>query len=102
MISRSDGRKDDAGKLRASLFPWDAWNELLSVLEHGAKTYGEHSWRRLENGRVRYMDAAHRHWRSAAWGPTRDADSRLLHSAHACINMAFVTALDLVEEIKNK
>jgi hypothetical protein len=57
----TEGKKDDAGKLRFSLLPVEALAELVRVLEFGAKMYGVDNWKRLENGRLRFWDATQRH-----------------------------------------
>jgi hypothetical protein len=88
-----DGRKDDAGKLRWSLVPWPALRQVVRVLEHGARKYGEENWRELDDGPRRYWDAAARHMIAWADGETHDPESGINHLAHAACSMLFILAL---------
>jgi len=70
------GEKFDGGKLRMSLLPASALNEILSVLEFGAQKYAPDNWRKVDNLRERYFNAAHRHL-SAWWsGERNDQDAK--------------------------
>lgn len=80
---RVSGRKDDAGKLRWDLVPWDAMRSVVRVLEHGADKYGEHNWRNVQNARTRYFAAGMRHLLDWWGGEERDPDSGESHLAHA-------------------
>jgi len=42
----TEGRKDDAGKLRMELIPVKPWQELARVYSIGAKKYGDRNWER--------------------------------------------------------
>jgi hypothetical protein len=89
------GRKNDLGKSRWSVVPWDAMRVVLRVLEHGAREYGEHNWRHVVDGRRRYGDAAGRHL--VAWwcGEVFDPDTGEHHLAHAIASLLFVLALEM-------
>lgn len=80
------------------LVPPEALEEVVKVLTFGARKYGEGNWRMLENGPVRYFDAAQRHL--AAWlaGQKTDAESGLPHLAHAACSLLFMLSLEMNEK----
>jgi hypothetical protein len=88
------GRKHDTGKVRWSLVPWMAMHEVAEVLEFGAKLYGDHNWRKVANGRRRYLDAAMRHVIAALRGETADADSGKDPLAHAVASLLFAMSFE--------
>lgn len=74
--------KHDTGKVRLSLMAKESILEGAKAMEFGAKSYGDHNWRRGSDW-LRYWDAAQRHlwaWRS---GEDYDAESGINHLAHA-------------------
>ena len=82
-------RKDDAGKLRWSLLPWDAVAEVVRVLEFGAAKYSIDGWRTVPDAERRYYDAMIRHV-VASQREARDPESGLLHMSHAACNAIFL------------
>lgn len=86
------GRKDDAEKLRWSLLPLDAVEEVVKVLEHGAQKYGEENWRKVDNAEERYWNAAMRHMVAYA-KETNDPESGLNHLVHAAASLLFILEL---------
>ena len=88
--NRIVGIKSDKGKPRYSLIPWGPMSCVVEVMEYGARKYSEDNWRYVENGRVRFFDAAMRHMVSWHKGENRDGESDLPHLAHAvcCLLMA--------------
>lgn len=90
-----EGRKDDIGKLRATLIPWDAMASVAYVMEYGAKKYGDHNWKQVPNARERYVNAAHRHWVAMVDGPAYDDESGVHHAAHAVCCLLFVLWFDM-------
>lgn len=88
------GVKADTGKLRYSLLPWLGVDEVVHVLEHGAAKYGEENWRKVDDARRRYLDAALRHIREDMRGGTLDGDSGRRTLAHAVASLLFVLELD--------
>jgi len=60
MVSQC-GEKHDSKKLRHTLYPVDAYEEVLEVLEFGATKYSPDNWRLVEDARTRYLNAALRH-----------------------------------------
>lgn len=89
------GRKDDQGKLSWDLLPFSATEQVLKVLMHGAKRYGEFDWKLVDDGERRYWNAAMRHLIAYQQGETLDPDSGLPHLAHAACSVLF--ALELSE-----
>jgi hypothetical protein len=80
--------KNDAGKARWDLLPYDALGDVAEVMTHGADKYGASNWcRGLAWGRL--LAATMRHLSAWALGTERDTDSGLPHLAHAgaCILM---------------
>ena len=61
---KSEGRKDDTGKLRMSLIPPMPLKKLAEVYTIGEKKYDAHNWRKgIKYSRI--LDAMKRHM--AAW-----------------------------------
>lgn len=87
------GRKDDTGKAPWHLLPWGAVEEVVKVLEFGAKKYAPDGWRHVPNGESRYFSALIRHlvaWREGEW---LDPESGLPHLAHVVCNALFLLTL---------
>lgn len=89
------GRKDDQGKLRWSLLPWEALDTVVAVLCAGATKYGDNDWRSVTNWRDRYDSALERHMVAWRRGETLDKDTRLPHLAHAVCCLLFLLTLDV-------
>lgn len=93
------GIKHDQGKLRWSLFPWDALQAIGGVLEYGAQKYGPSNWEKVPEARERYFNAALRHL--VAWHRGEDIDeSGHHHLAHASACVIFLLAFALREKAK--
>ncbi len=91
------GRKDDTGKNRYSLIPWLAMPYVVRVLDHGSGKYGDDNWKRVENPKQRYFDAAMRHL-TAWWnGDATDAESGLPHLAHATVCLLFLLHFEVTK-----
>lgn len=91
------GAKLDAGKVRAGLVLGGfarALTEVARVGTYGANKYSPHGWVSVPDGIDRYTDAMHRHLLAEAAGQQRDADTDLLHAAHAAWNT--LARLDLM------
>lgn len=75
-------QKHDEGKRRYDLIPYDALEEIIKALEHGAEEYSDWNWLK---GTVwsRYFAPAMRHLTAWWMGESRDAESGLSHLAHA-------------------
>lgn len=87
------GRKFDAGKLDYTLVPWDGLEEIVKVLEFGAKKYARDNWRHVDNGDVRYLAAAFRHMIAYNQGEKTDKETGLSHLAHAGCCILFLLSL---------
>ena len=89
------GVKKDEGKLRWSLLPWDAVQEVVKVLMFGAKKYDDRNW---EKGMDwdRLFDADMRHkidwWQ---YRETNASDSNIKHLAHMACDILFLLAYEL-------
>lgn len=88
------GRKDDQKKGRWDLLPWEALDEVVKVLTHGAERYAPENWRLVEGWRWRYLAALLRHVTAWARGRKFDEDSGLPHLAHAICCGLFLLELD--------
>lgn len=84
-----EGTKHDAGKLEWHLLPLAEVEDVVAVLMHGARKYGEDNWQRVENGPQRYYNAAMRHLAADRQGQLLDAESGLPHLAHAITSLLF-------------
>lgn len=94
------GIKHDRAKPRPSLLPWSSLRHVVAVLEFGAKKYEVDNWKRVENARARYLDAALRHVIAVAEGEVTDPESGLPHGAHAVCCLLFLMWFDDREGIK--
>jgi hypothetical protein len=85
------GFKDRKDKLRYGLMPFGALDEVVKVLGYGAQKpgYSDNNWQRVEGAEELYAEAAVRHLSKLMQGETRDAESGLLHAAHAACNLLF-------------
>ena len=80
------GAKDDASKPRIGWYIKSfqrALLEVTKVAEYGAKKYSENGWQHVPDGYDRYSDAMIRHYLDNS---EVDAESGLLHDAHAAWN----------------
>lgn len=92
--STSVGRKFDAGKLDYTLVPWDGLEEIVKVLEFGARKYARDNWKHVEGGDVRYLAAAFRHLIAYNTGEKVDQETGISHLAHAGCCLLFLLSLE--------
>jgi len=97
------GRKDDTGKPRMGLLPFDALVEVAKVLTWGAQKYSSGNWKKVPEGTDRYTDALLRHF--AAWqcGEVFDPEAEgreIRHIAQVACNALFLIWLELHREDK--
>lgn len=85
--------KGDAGKVRLDLLPFLALEDVARVLAYGAEKYSEGGWRRLPDGRRRYIRAGMRHLFAHLRGEVLDEGSQLPHLAHAACSLLFALEL---------
>ena len=88
------GRKFDAGKLDYTLVPWGGLEEIVKVLEFGARKYARDNWQQVEGGMQRYQAAAFRHLIAYNQGEKVDAETGLSHLAHAGCCLLFLLSLE--------
>lgn len=87
--AHAPGAKLDHGKLRPTLILRDMSRAIAQVAEvgtYGANKYTDGGWQHVSNGIDRYTDALYRHLLKDHAGESRDADTGLLHAAHAAWN----------------
>jgi len=89
------GRKDDSGKRDWTLLPFDALEQVVLVLEHGARKYGRDNWKKLDNLEERYKKALMRHSVSVAKGNDLDPETNLPELAHIVCCCLFIMQHDL-------
>lgn len=80
------GIKLDAGKPRLDLVLGGFARALLEVGKvgtFGAQKYTDNGWMEVPNGEQRYTDALLRHLLAERKGEWSDAESGLMHAAHA-------------------
>jgi len=88
------GRKFDSGKLDYTLIPWDGLEEVVKVLEFGAKKYDRDNWRYVEGAEKRYLAAALRHLVAYQIEQPTDEETGISHLAHAGCCLLFLLALE--------
>lgn len=89
--------KQDLGKLRYDLLPFDAVDEVVAVLNYGINKYPkpEENWR-VNSSREdikRYEAALLRHMSLHMQGELMDEESGLPHMAQVATNALFIIAL---------
>ena len=90
--------KADAGKPRLTLVPPDIIWAIAEVREYGTKKYGDpENWRKVSP--QRYRDAMFRHMMAylAAYHG-RDPESGLPHLWHLACNVAFLCAMEVMDD----
>jgi hypothetical protein len=92
--AEAKGMKFDNGKLDYTLVPWDGMDEVVKVLEFGAKKYARDNWKKVENANTRYLAAAFRHLIHHNNGEAADPETGISHLAHATCCMLFLLALE--------
>lgn len=90
----SQGRKFDTAKPDYTLLPWDAVEEVVKVLDFGAKKYARDNWKHVEGADTRYLAAAFRHLSAYAQNEAVDAETGISHLAHAACCMLFMISLN--------
>lgn len=90
------GVKNDQGKLRYDLVPYNAFREVVKVLTFGASKYDEENWRKVPEWRKRYFAAAMRHILDG-WGAgeQNDPESKTHHLSNAITCLMFILEKEL-------
>lgn len=83
------GDRHNAGKLRWSLVDMDALEDMVRVLEFGAKKYADHNWKNgLPNTAI--CESMMRHMQAFLRGEDTDPESGLPHTGHILCNAMFL------------
>jgi len=96
------GRKNDKGKLEWHLLPRRLLKGTVRVLMFGKALYGEFNWQKLDNPKIRYMDALERHIEAHQSGEKFDKESGQSHLDHAICDLLFLKYFELRDEEANK
>jgi hypothetical protein len=88
--NKSVGAKCDGDKADWSLLPIEPVEEVVQVLMFGAKKYAPDDWKHVENGEVRYFNAAMRHILAWKKGENTDPETGINHLAHATCCLLFL------------
>jgi hypothetical protein len=92
------GMKFDQEKPDYTLLPWGSVEEIVKVLDLGAKKYARDNWKLVSNGKTRYLAAAFRHMAAYAQGQRTDPETGLSHMAHVGCCVLFLLALEQQEK----
>jgi hypothetical protein len=92
-VTSIEGRKDDSDKLPWDLLPGDAVEEIVKVLDFGAKKYAPHNW---SKGMAwsRPFAALMRHMWAWWGGQDKDPETGLSHLSHAGCCVLFLLAYE--------
>jgi hypothetical protein len=82
------GIKYDDGKRDWTLLPWEEAEDVVEILEFGAKKYARDNWRKVEP-KERYIKAALRHLIAYIKGENNDPETGKSHLAHAVCCLLF-------------
>lgn len=94
------GRKFDQSKPDYTLLPWGAVNEVVKVLDFGAKKYARDNWKYVDDAHNRYLAAAFRHMSAYAQGEAKDPETGLSHMAHAACCVLFLLSMDTQKNLE--
>ena len=97
-----EGVKFDGAKLRWSLLPLRAVEDVVKVLEFGAQKYAPDNWMKVPNARERYWDAAMRHLIEWKAGDKVDGETGISHLAHAVCCLLFMLWFDKQDAFHGK
>ena len=86
------GTKHDSGKPRYSLVIQEFIDDLIEVLEFGAKNHGDFNWKNVD--KVRFQDAMYRHFSKYTKGELYDEDTGKQHMVHIACNAMFLHYLN--------
>lgn len=90
-----NGIKYDNGKPEYGLLPPFALEEVAKVLTFGAQKYDRENWKKVDDLKRRYFDAAQRHLWAIKRGEEYDPESGLHHLAHATTCILFLLESEL-------
>ena len=73
--------------------PLAGLDDVIEILEFGAKKYDENNWMLLTDPKNRYENAAWRHLLAMVRGEVDDPETGKAHAAHLGCNLVFLTYL---------
>jgi hypothetical protein len=85
-----NGVKYDNDKLRWSLLPFGPIQEVIKVLMYGSKKYEDDNWKKVDNAKERYFNAAMRHLTEWWEGEKLDDETGISHLAHSICCLLFL------------
>lgn len=97
IVNKAPGMKFDDGKRDFTLLPWAGVEEIVKVLEFGARKYDRDNWKHVEDAQHRYTKAAFRHLVAYNNREVNDPESGLPHLAHLGCCILFLLALEKTE-----
>ena len=89
LASKESVKYDDA-KLAWNLLPMDSVEDVVRILNFGAKKYDAHNWRKTGFNWTRIFNSCMRHLMAWIRGEDNDPESGLNHLAHAACNLLFL------------
>jgi hypothetical protein len=89
---KTTGIKFDTDKLDYTLLPWDSIEDIVKVLEFGARKYARDNWKNVEA--ERYVKAAFRHLIAYQQGERSDQETGLSHLAHLGCCVLFLLSME--------
>ena len=89
-----EGRKDDQGKARWDLVPWEDLERIVDVFSFGAKKYEPNNWKKVPDPHNRYFAAVMRHLTAWRKGEEIDPETGIPHLAHAGCSLLFLQWFD--------
>lgn len=101
--NKEPGAKNDGGKTRWSLLPWEILEGIARVMTKGAAKYSDNGWQSVPDAKNRYFSAMMRHWRKIQAGEYMDDGEGGTNEPHwACFacNAVFLCAFFLKDEPK--
>ena len=91
-----EGIKHDQDKLDYTLLPFDSLEQVVKVLEYGAKKYARNNWQKVS--KEGYVQAIYRHLIAYSKGEVLDDETGLSHMAHLACSALFILHLDNAKE----
>ena len=91
----AEGNRMNVGKPPWHLLPWDAVEEVVRVIDFGAKKYNPRGWEEKPLSWVETCASMTRHTVRFLFGEDRDPETGLHHMAHAACNALFLVAYSL-------
>jgi len=92
VAEKTTGIKFDTDKLDYTLLPWDSIEDIVKVLEFGARKYARDNWKNVEA--ERYVKAAFRHLVAYQQGERSDQETGLSHLAHLGCCVLFLLSME--------